>query len=162
MSGQGASVWVINDIKPGMNGTWTANLKNKGSQPGMISIWISNLISREGLNPESETGNISEPGELSQYLIFGMPSNMINTNITLPASINDFPTSKSDRKYIRIAKISPGQTISLNWLWSFKETDSPQNDAQGDFLSFTINYSLNPVDKIGQIVQLPFNIINAK
>jgi hypothetical protein len=39
-------------------------------------------------------------------------------------------------------RLNAGETVSLTWRWEFLETGESQSDAQGDSLSFTINYLL--------------------
>jgi hypothetical protein len=44
--------------------------------------------------------------------------------------------------YIVISPFSAGETVKLNWTWEFKETGTPQNDAQNAVLRFNISYML--------------------
>ena len=57
LGGTGATPWVLDDIRPGSSGIETVELHNAGSQDGFVTIWISDIVSVEGSNPESETGS---------------------------------------------------------------------------------------------------------
>jgi hypothetical protein len=149
LGGDEATSWNISDIKPGDSGTKVVSLHNAGRRTGSVTIWISDIVSQEGTNPESETGNTTEPGELVDYLVFNLSCSRLDTNITLPAELREFPQSAFDANYIEISELNPGATITLNWRWEFLETGDPQNDAQGDSLSFTINYLLEELPSGG-------------
>jgi len=140
VEGEGATSWDIANIMPGASGTKTVTLRNTGYNDGFVTIWISNVVSSEGTNPESETGDTSEPGELIDYLLLNLSCNRLSTNLSLPATIDDLPQSASAQNYIKISPLNAGNTVSLAWQWELP----PQvgNDVQGDSLSFTINYVL--------------------
>ena len=107
----------------------------------MVTIYISDLVSSEGDNPESETGDTAEPGELDDYLLLNISCSRLHTNISLPTTIDKLPQDASGwPRYCRVTPLSVGDTVTLHWHWELPiETD---NDAQGDSLSFTINYML--------------------
>ncbi|GAI24048.1 unnamed protein product, partial [marine sediment metagenome] len=63
LGGEGATSWNIVSVEPGDSGIKTVELHNAGSKHGFVTIWVSDIISSEGMNPESETGDIAEPGE---------------------------------------------------------------------------------------------------
>ena len=46
---------------------------------------------------------------------------------------------------MNITPLNVGDNVTLVWEWQFNETGRPQNDAQGDNLSFTINYMLEEI-----------------
>jgi len=75
-------------------------------------------------------------------LLFNLSHERLSTNIAFPATIHELPQSAPDANYIKINRLYAGETVTLNWDWEFPETGEPQNDAQGDSLSFTINYVL--------------------
>ncbi|GAI58083.1 unnamed protein product, partial [marine sediment metagenome] len=61
--------------------------------------------------------------------------------IVLPlAIIDNFPQSVSDPNYIRMSPLDAGEEVTLGWEWELPPETG--NDAQGDTLSFTINYHL--------------------
>ena len=139
LGGTGATAW--NEyVKPGSSGTKTVTLQNTGTESGSVTIWLSNIISGEGLNPQSETGNTADPGELDLYLLLSIAVSGLNTNMTLPATIGNFPQSVSDAKFIKINSLNAGDTVTLVWHW--KLSPETGNDVQGDMLSFSINYTL--------------------
>lgn len=141
LGGTGAVPWAIGNVVPGDSGISTVTLSNIGSQAGMVTIWISNISNTEGANPESETGNTAEPGELSAYLtLTASGANLSTVNFSLPATIDDFPHNASDTKHIYINYLPAGGTIDLDWEWRLPPATG--NDVQGDILSFTINYML--------------------
>ena len=149
IDGEEATSWNISGIGPGDSGTRTVRRHNAGSRKGSVTIWISDIVGSEGTNPESETGDTTEPGELADYLVFALSSNRLDTNITLPAALHEFPQSASDSKYVKIEHLHAGETLSLIWQWEFLEAGTPQNDAQGDRLAFTINYLLEQLPSGG-------------
>ncbi len=145
----GSTPWNITNIKPGDCGVQMLSMCNAGNRSGALTIWISDICDCEGANPEPETGNTGQPGELSQYLLFRPVSNRLSANIPLPAILADFPQSTDDPKKITISPIAPGETIDLIWEWGLPT--SVGNEVQGDCVSFTINYTLTempvtPVD----------------
>jgi len=140
LGGEGATSWNIANIIPGDSGTKTLTLHNVGSVDGFVSLWVSNIISSEGINPESETGNTGEPGELDQYLLLNISCPGLDSNISLPATIDNLPQSASDPDYIKISPLDVDDTITLDWQWQLPVETG--NEAQGDSLSFTINYML--------------------
>jgi len=142
VGGEGATSWSIENILPCDSGTKTVELHNAGSLDGFVIIWISDIESGEGKNPEPETNTEGE-GELDNYLLFNLytdPSGRLDTNISLPTTINNFPPSIDGPGYIWINPLNAGETVTLYWDWELPcETG---NDAQGDTLSFTITYFL--------------------
>jgi len=149
LGGEGAVSWNISNIKPGDTGVKTVTLHNAGSADGFVTIWISDVVSSEGANPDSEAGDTAEPGELIDYLVFNLSCSRLSTNLGLPSTINHFPHSSSDVNYIKITPLNAGETVSLSWEWELPPQTG--NEAQGDSLSFTINYMLEqfPLDSNG-------------
>lgn len=140
LGGEGATPWSITNIQPGDSGTKEVALRNVGTKHGFVTIWVSDIVSSEGINPESETGNTAEPGELDTYLLLDISSNRSSTTLTLPTTINRLPQSISDPKSIEIIPLKAGDTVDLQWAWNLPAQTG--NDAQGDGVSFTINYLL--------------------
>ena len=64
----------------------------------------------------------------------------LTTNINLPAIISDLPQSAAAPNGIEIIPLKAGGTINLTWKWELPTQTG--NDAQGDSISFTINYLL--------------------
>ncbi len=142
LGGEGSTSWNINNTIPGDSGTKTVELHNASSSDGFVLIWISDVISSEGVNYESETGNTAEPGELTKYMLFNVSCSRLDTSLNLPATVEGLPQSAIDPNSIMISPINAGETVTLVWEWQFNDTGGDQNDAQGDSLSFTINYLL--------------------
>ncbi|MFC1943114.1 hypothetical protein ACFLWO_00830 [Chloroflexota bacterium] len=140
LGGAGATSWDISNIQPADNGTKTVELHNAGSEDGFVTIWLSDLISNEGVNPESETGDTAEPGELADYLLLGATVDGLSTNLNLPAAISNLPQSYSAPGYIEVIPLKADDTINLQWEWELPAQTA--NDVQGDDISFTINYLL--------------------
>jgi hypothetical protein len=140
LNGQGAISWAMENIKPGDSGNETVNLKNAGSQSGKIVIWISAIVNAEGANPESETGDTAEPGELGTYLLFNLSCGKLKTNIGLPTEIHNLPQSVSSVRYLGIERLNAGEILEIIWQWELPS--QVENDTQGDALSFSINYAL--------------------
>jgi hypothetical protein len=138
--GEGAMPWAIGNIKPSDSGTKTISLRNIGDKDGFVAVWVSDIISSEGINPESETGDTAEPGELDKYLLFNLNAAGLSTDLTLPVKINDLPHSATEAHYLEIIPIKTGATVNLEWQWQLPAQTG--NDIQGDGLSFTINYLL--------------------
>jgi hypothetical protein len=139
LGGEGATRWNITNIEPGDSGTKTVTLHNAGLRNGFVTMWISDIVSSEGINPESET-DTAEPGELEQYLLLNISCSLLDSNISLPTTIDKLPHSASDPDYIKISPLNVGDTIILDWQWRLPAETS--NEVQGDSLSFTVNYML--------------------
>ena len=140
LGGEGATPWSMSDIEPGHSGTKTVELHNVGSKDGFVTIWLDDIISSEGSNPESETGDTAEPGEFDDHLLLNLSVDGLSTNLNLPTTINDLPHSASDSHYIEVVPLKSGDTVNLQWEWELPAQTG--NEVQGDNISFTINYLL--------------------
>src|SRR4030042_4337341 len=138
---------LVNDIKPGDSGVKTFELRNVGTKDGLVYIWLSDVINTEGLNPESETGDTSGDGELGEYLLLNIDVEGLSTNLALPARVDDFPANAVDQMYIKVLSLKSGETRILNWYWELPYETG--NMAQGDELSFTVNYLLRETEVTG-------------
>jgi len=140
LGGEGATPWVISNIKPGDSGTKIVELNNVGSDDGFVIIWVSNIISGEGANPEAETGDATGPGELNDHLLLNLSTDDLITDLNLPATINDFPHNAFGPQFIEVIPLKAGDTANLLWEWELPtQTD---NEVQGDTITFTTNYLL--------------------
>ncbi len=133
LGGEGAISWEISNIKPGDSGIKTIELHNNGSIDGFVSIWISDIN-------ESDYGG--DGASLDDYLLLNLSSERMQTNMSFPSTIYEFPQNAYDLKYINIADLDSGEVNNLDFAWEFQMTETSQNDAQGDELSFTINFML--------------------
>jgi hypothetical protein len=141
--------WDTGNIRPGDSGLEPVNLRNTGKVTGYICLWISDLIDSEGANPESETGNNTEPGELSNYLYLDIMNEGMTfarltgggyTNVELPIGLTSFPGDINHAICIISPPLKTGQALELQWRWTLSPATC--NDAQGDRATFSINYSL--------------------
>jgi hypothetical protein len=142
VEGEGATSWAIGGIMPGDSGTKTVTLSNIGDADGQVFIWISDIVSSEGVQPESETGNTGEPGELLGNLLFSISSDDpgFSTDLVLPTTLDNFPNAAESTPYIIVDPLDAGDEATITWNWELPfETG---NEVQGDLLSFAINYSL--------------------
>ena len=90
LGGEGATPWNLSNIQPAGSGTKTVELRNIGSKDGFVAIWLSDIVSSEGVNPESETGDITEPGEFADLLLLDLTVDGLSTNIDLPTVVITF------------------------------------------------------------------------
>jgi hypothetical protein len=144
--------WDISNIAPGDTGLQPINLYNAGNVTGYVYIWIEDLVDDEGLNPEPETGDTSNPGELSHYISLdfineGMTLRKLSgtgrlTGITRPVMLDSFPASSDEALYIVTPPVGANETLELQWRWEFLPTAG--NEAQGDTVSFSVYYMLGP------------------
>lgn len=132
------------NIRPGQSGTKVITLRNSGTQNGIVTIWASNITSSEGLNPESETGDKTGEGELDDHLRFKISVNGLSTNLKMPITINDFPQNYRAQKYIEIIPFKAGETKVISLYWELPAETG--NEAQGDQLSFVLNYIIQPTE----------------
>jgi len=135
LNGTGATAWSIANIKPGDSGIQSVELRNAGDIDGRVSIWISDIT-------ESDHGG--DGNRLDDYLLFDISCSSLTDYIDLPARIDQLPQSAQD-KSLSINPLVAGENVTLVWEWLFQETGQPQDNAQGDSLSFTINYLLEEI-----------------
>lgn len=145
LGGGGATSWNISNIMPGDSGTEIVTLHNAGYGEGYLAVWIDNIIDSEGDNPESESGDTTEPGELSQYLTLNMSGDNISPHsalpgFTLPAALSEFPHSASQPLHLGYQPLKAGETFQIQWEWSLPPQTT--NVVQGDSVSFDIHYIL--------------------
>jgi hypothetical protein len=143
VGGEGTTPWNAGNIVPGNSGTKNVTVRNSGSVAGNLFIWITNVVDSEGLNPESETGNTNDPGELSDYMLFGVSSARITTNVSMPGLLGACPRNTGDSRFIKVLSLAPGETVVLTWQWELPTTTG--NEVQGDILAFDIKYTLEEI-----------------
>ncbi|MDD5082138.1 MAG: hypothetical protein PHU08_02065 [Dehalococcoidales bacterium] len=137
LGGTGATSWNITNVKPGDSGNKSVTLSNVGTLGGFVTIWASNVTSISGPPLESKTG---EPGEFADYLELNVSCPGLQTNLTLPVVIKNFPQSSTGVNYVRIDPLAAGGTVNLTWQWELPIQTG--NNIQGDSISFNINYLL--------------------
>ncbi|MBI0584586.1 MAG: hypothetical protein ISF22_10225 [Methanomassiliicoccus sp.] len=133
MGDHGSLPWSISSLQPGDRGTEAVEVRNGGTSPAYLRIWISGVQA-------TDQGN--DGAALIEYMRFGLAAEGLRTTMELPAAIDRFPASPSDRGQLVIGPIGAGAAATMYWTWEFVETGAPQNDAQGDGLSFDISYML--------------------
>lgn len=133
LGGEGATPWSIGNIQPGDSGTKTVTLRNNSNYNGTVIIWVTII---------SETDGAGGGAVLDKYLYFNLTGANQVTNLTLPVLIHQLPQSANDSCYLKINPLAAGATITLTWQWTFRETGTPQNEAQGDSLTFSVSYML--------------------
>ncbi len=149
LGGPGSTPWSIGNVVPGDMGAAVVELHNSGYSAGRVSIWISDIT-------ESDHGG--DGATLDDYLFFNLSCTGLSTNMFLPEKIDSFPQSASDDEYLIIDRLDAGETIPVTWEWEFLETGLPQNDAQGDSLSFTINYQMEEISPPDETSPPPGNL----
>ena len=133
LGGDAAVPWNIESIKPGDSGSIAVELHNAGQKNGEVIIWISEI-------KEVDIGG--DGAHLDDYMMFEVRQEGLFTNVFMPANIRNLPNSPGDQRFIWLLNLNVGETLQVQWFWEFTETGMVQNDAQGDRLSFTINYML--------------------
>ena len=136
LGGEGATSWSISNIQPGDSGTKTVTLRNNSNYNGTVIIWVENISETDG------AGGGADDAVLDKYLDFNLTVIDQKTNLTLPVLTHQLLQSFSDPAYLCITSLPAGATVTLIWQWTFQETNTPQNDAQGDTLTFNLYYSL--------------------
>ncbi len=109
MGGEGTTPWSVSNIVPGDSGTKNVTVRNDGSVAGNLYIWVTNIVDSEGLNPEAETGNTAEPGELTDYMLFSVSSARITTNVSMPGLLGAFPrnTRFEENRVLSLVPVKP-------------------------------------------------------
>jgi len=130
ISGSGSTPWAISNIAPGDNGTEIVELKNAGMIDGYVTIWLSDVVKTDGG---------TDGAHLSDYFLLTPISEGRSSNLSFPVKFDEMPRTSVDRS-ICVGPLAAGRSINLTWVWEFVDNGAPQNDAQGDGLSFTINY----------------------
>lgn len=128
----------------------------------VVNVWIGNIVSGEGLNPEPETDTEGE-GELDDWMLFNLstnPGGRLDTNIGLPGTqttINNFPQPLPPENpdtpldpFIHVTLNNINDSVDLTWEWELPcETG---NVAQGDTLTFDIFYGIEDDENIDLVV----------
>lgn len=145
IGGSGSVPWTISNIAPGDNGSEVVELKNAGRIDGYVTIWFSDVV---------ETDGGTDGAKLGEHFLLTPISEGLSSSLSFPASFDSMPRSESDRSIV-IGPLAAGESVNLTWAWEFFDNGAPQNEAQGDSLSFTINYlmtSTGPEDGVSWLV----------
>jgi len=133
MGEHGSLPWSVENIQPGDRGSETVVVSNSGAVTAYLRVWISDV---------EATDHGGDGAALATYLRFSVVADGLATTMDLPATIDEFPRSPSDRGQLVIGPLAADDSTTLRWTWAFVETGGDQNDAQGDGLSFSISYML--------------------
>jgi parallel beta-helix repeat protein len=138
----GDTPWWAAEIVPGRNGDGVVTITNTGSDDCSVLVWV---------------GNITGERALGQYMLYSVSGPRLVTSMTFPATIYDFPQAPDPSRSIVVSPVSPGETVSLDWTWEFRETGVPQNEAQGKQIGFNVYYTLisPPVERNGWYTVTP-------
>ncbi len=140
LGGQGSMAWTAGRMLPGDVGSTTIELRNAGTVDANLMIWISN---------EEATDHGGDGAALAKYLRFSLSANGLRTSLALPAALDDLPDHPQGQGQLLIGPLAVGEAVTAIWSWEFLETGTTQNDAQGDGLSFNINYMLVDIPEGG-------------
>ncbi|MBP2146060.1 hypothetical protein J2129_001514 [Methanofollis sp. W23] len=125
--------WNETGLAPGDEGEGVVMLRNAGNRPGTLSLWVSAL---------TETDAGGDGAALGRYLLFNLSGEGLESRVTFPAPLAAFPHGPDDPNSIQVSGLGPGESVALTWHWEFLEAHTPQNDAQGDTLTFEVTYHL--------------------
>lgn len=129
-----SGTFVVDGVKPGDGSSKPAivKVKNTGGLDGVLKVQIVNVVDTEEENPESETGNVDEPGELSEYILlsFSLSGGPVVTKTIkeLKGTVYELGSLGANKeKEVQISWKLPGDT---------------GNDIQGDKVTFNIEFVL--------------------
>jgi len=158
IGGSGSEPWAISNIAPGDNGTEVLELRNAGSIDGYVTIWFSDIVGTDGG---------TDGANLSDHFLLTPLSEGLHSDLGFPATFDSLPRSVLDRAIV-IGPLAAGTSVDLTWAWEFFDNGVQQNDAQGDGLSFTINYLMTAtgpgdhaswlaIDVLGEVTMVAIN-----
>ena len=148
IEGEGSTPWSFGGIMPGDKGTVPVTLINNGATEAWATIWVSSIV---------ETDHANDGAWLAHYMLFGMRSTHLYTDMVMPANVYDLPNTP-DESTLFIGPIAPGAAVELYWEWEFFDNNRPQDEAQGDGLRFDINYQLRSSPP-GVLASITFDIL---
>lgn len=139
LGGEGSTRWDISNVKPGDNATKTVTIENAGTRDGYVIIWLADIVSIEG--------PAGRPGKFKDFLLLDVSMPNLQTNISLPVVMANFPQSAAGSNYVRISRLRAGETTTLVWKWLLPY--STGNEIQGNGVSFSIYYMLAEIPAPG-------------
>jgi len=131
----------LTDLAPGSSGTITYTLNNVGNIAGYLDLQNISVTDTEGTNPESETGDIGEPGELSAniYVTVTLGASQLYAGL-LSGIVSDYDANVA---------LAAQDTTALTIAWVVdKDNASPPlgedvgNDIQGDIATVVLTIEL--------------------
>ena len=132
--------FTLGSLAPGDSGTITYTLNNAGSIDGYLDLQGIGVVNTEGTNPESETGDIAELGELSDniYVTVTLGTSELYTGL-LSGIASDYNANVA---------LAAGGTTTLTIAWVVdKDNVTPLgedvgNDIQGDVATVGLTIEL--------------------
>jgi len=132
--------FTLGPLAPGDSGTITYTLNNVGNIAGYLDLQNISVTDTEGTNPESETGDIGEPGELSAniYVTVTLGASQLYAGL-LSGIVSDYDAN--------VALAASGTTtLTIAWVVD-KDNVSPLgedvgNDIQGDVATVGMTFEL--------------------
>ena len=132
--------FTLGPLAPGDSGTITYTLNNVGSIDGYLDLQGIGVVDTEGTNPESETGNTAEPGELSDniYVTVTLGASQLYVGL-LSGIVSDYDAN--------VALAASGTTtLTIAWVVD-KDNVAPLgadvgNDIQGDVATVGLTIEL--------------------
>jgi hypothetical protein len=134
--GFGAVPWNIGNIVPGSSGTQSLSLRNVGSRPGNVTVWLSNVQTQKSA---AVSPKFAGAPQIDYYLTLGLSGRGISTYVA-PISIRSFPHTADAPNKISLGILGPGQEMELDWHWALPALAG--NGVQGDAVTFDINYMI--------------------
>lgn len=131
---------TVGNMTPGNTGSVVVALSNAGSLHGIADIHILSAVNGEGLNPESETGNLAEPGELGLYLLITIAYDADNDGVYEITVVNGVALNSLVCLDYDLGPLSAG--LSRNCKISWNLPAGTGNDVQGDTVTSSIEFSL--------------------
>lgn len=127
-------------LAPGATGTVTYDLENVGNLPGDLSLSSFNCTSSEGTNPESETGDTANPGELCDNIYVELA---FGGTIFATGTLADVSGTSS----YNVSLASSATTTFTIYYAVDKDGQGPLgkdvgNDIQGDIATTTLEFEL--------------------
>ena len=126
---------------PETKGVKDVEIRNAGPAAAYLKLWISDVV---------ETDHGEDGASLSKYLRLALTADGLQTSLAFPTQIDQLPRYPSGGNQLTVGPIASGSSVVTHWNWEFLDNGNPQNDAQGDGLSFTINYLLAEVPPPGE------------
>jgi len=139
LDGPAAEGMAFHNLKPGDTGTATVLLHNAGSVAGSVAVRVSNI---------TETDARADGAMLDTYLLFSLSNERLASTLALPAPITSLQ-GPGGSPAVTVTHLEAGETTPLVWHWEFRDTGTPQDDAQGDTLAFTVHYTLTTLPADG-------------
>ena len=135
-----STTWTINNVKPGDSGEVMVSLRNSGTEPGSLRIWLSDVINGTNLNSNTHIQGGNQSGELGEYIQVSLACSRLVTNLVFPLALDSLPRTPDSPSFVGVSPLYPDDTIGLAWEWELPSNVG--NIVQGDSFTFSVNYTL--------------------